>query len=239
MYTNSKPVGVFRVVVAPNGRFRYCKGIDLARFGRVKPTVLCVKMFDSKLDILNGGRTHKFCIFHDAEPLRYADVIHLWQDNEAFRSFFISTLSDVPFSAYRWETPAVTTDTINRAFEFAILNTPALARTPDPIPFARHFAAADSKADIVVFENLGKDATLVVPSPRGPAPSYGHLAAFTRQASASQNHALWRTVGETMQRQITERPLWLSTAGGGVSWLHVRLDSWPKYYGFRLYKEFA
>ncbi|MGI9175867.1 MAG: DUF6940 family protein [Rhodothermales bacterium] len=24
--------------------------------------------------------------------------------------------------------------------------------------------------------------------------------------------------------------MWLSTAGGGVSWLHVRLDSRPKYY---------
>ena len=30
-------------------------------------------------------------------------------------------------------------------------------------------------------------------------------------------------------------PTWLSTAGMGVSWLHVRLDSQPKYYGFAAY----
>jgi hypothetical protein len=26
------------------------------------------------------------------------------------------------------------------------------------------------------------------------------------------------------------RPLWLSTAGGGVDWVHMRLDDQPKYY---------
>jgi hypothetical protein len=76
---------------------------------------------------------------------------------------------------------------------------------------------------------------LVAPAPRGPAPAYGHLAAFTRRASAAQNHALWRTVGVVLERQIGAEPVWLSTAGGGVSWLHVRLDTRPKYYGFHPY----
>ena len=48
-------------------------------------------------------------------------------------------------------------------------------------------------------------------------------------------HALWRTVGEAVSERITDRPLWLSTAGGGVAWLHVRLDSRPKYYGHTPY----
>jgi hypothetical protein len=58
-------------------------------------------------------------------------------------------------------------------------------------------------------------------------------------ASVSENHALWRTVGKTLQERIAEQPVWLSTAGGGVSWLHVRLDSRPKYYGYHPYKESA
>jgi hypothetical protein len=33
------------------------------------------------------------------------------------------------------------------------------------------------------------------------------------------------------------KPVWLSTAGAGVSWLHVRLDDRPKYYGYRPYQE--
>ncbi len=40
LHTEAKPVGVFRVVVAPSSRFRSGKDIRLARFGRVKPTVM-------------------------------------------------------------------------------------------------------------------------------------------------------------------------------------------------------
>lgn len=196
-------------------------------------------MFDFRLNVLYGGRIHKFYPFRDAEPLCYADVIPLWQFNEAFRSQFISTLAEVPFSAYRWETPAVATKTIHRAFEFVILDSPALARTPDPLSFAEHFTPADSETGIAVFDNLGRDATLVAPFPHGSESAYGHLAVFTRQASVSQNHALWRMVGETMEGRVSERPVWLSTAGDGVSWLHVRLDSRPKYYRYRPYMEFS
>lgn len=196
-------------------------------------------MFDFNRTILNAGRTHQFRLARNEEPLRYADVLDLWQGDEGFRSFFLDILTEAPFSAYRWETPAVTTETVHRPFEFVILDSPGLARTPDPRPFEAHFAPADAEAGIVVFENLGRDAMLVVPSPRGPASAYGHLAAFTRHAPAFQNHALWRVVGETMQQQVAAQPTWLSTAGGGVSWLHVRLDARPKYYGYRPYKESA
>lgn len=34
-------------------------------------------------------------------------------------------------------------------------------------------------------------------------------------------------------------PFWLSTAGMGVSWLHVRLDERPKYYRFQEYRSAA
>jgi len=198
-------------------------------------------MLDYTLDILRDGQAHAFRLMSDAEPLPYRRAIDLWQHSDAFRSFFLTLLAEVPFDAFRWETPPITTDTADRSFEFVILDSPGLARPPDPVPFARHFSATSpddaSGVDdgIVVFENLGGDAVLVAPAPRGPAPAYGHLAAFTRRASAAQNHALWRTVGVVLERQIGAGPVWLSTAGGGVSWLHVRLDTRPKYYGFHPY----
>ena len=193
-------------------------------------------MFEAKQDKLSKGRAYRYVITQDAEPLRYNEVITLWQHNAPFRSFFFALLKDVPFSAYRWETPPVTARAVSRPFEFVLLDSPALARPPDANAFAAHFSDAD--VEVVVFENLGKDATLVVPAPRGPAAAYGHLAAFTRQASEPQNHALWQAVGQTMQQHLAERPLWLSTAGGGVAWLHVRLDVRPKYYRFDPYKAF-
>jgi hypothetical protein len=40
-----------------------------------------------------------------------------------------------------------------------------------------------------------------------------------------------------MAARLSARPVWLSTAGAGVAWLHVRLDDRPKYYGFDEYRE--
>jgi hypothetical protein len=65
------------------------------------------------------------------------------------------------------------------------------------------------------------------------------LAAFIRRAPRTQVHDLWRVVGATMEGQLSAMPVWLSTAGMGVSWLHIRLDSRPKYYGFRPYRRTA
>lgn len=47
---------------------------------------------------------------------------------------------------------------------------------------------------------------------------------------------LWRCVAETMLRRLSGRPLWLSTAGAGVAWLHVRVDPVPKYYAYPPYR---
>lgn len=77
---------------------------------------------------------------------------------------------------------------------------------------------------------------MVVPSPVADVAAYGHLAAFVRLARQDQRDALWRKVGEAMSKRVGARPVWLSTAGAGVSWLHVRLDDRPKYYGFEPYR---
>jgi hypothetical protein len=52
----------------------------------------------------------------------------------------------------------------------------------------------------------------------------------------AQRYALWEAVGRVAERRLGTAPVWLSTAGAGVSWLHVRLDDRPKYYAFTPYK---
>ena len=194
-------------------------------------------MFKTKTEILSDG-VHKYIVFRDDASISYADTCDLWQRDDVFRSFFISLLAESPFSAYRWETPPITTDTANRRFEFVLLNAPYLARPADRQPFASYFTDGISNEGTVAFENLGKDAVLVVPCPRGPESAYSHLAAFIRYAPKDQKHLLWRIVGKNVQNIISDYPLWVSTAGGGVDWLHVRLDSRPKYYGYTPYKVF-
>ncbi len=89
---------------------------------------------------------------------------------------------------------------------------------------------------MVTFANLGNDAFLIAPCPQASASVYPHLAAFARGASMEQQHALWEQVGEAIVTRLNERKLWVSTAGLGVYWVHVRLDSYPKYYSFAPYR---
>ncbi|WP_339732064.1 hypothetical protein [uncultured Gimesia sp.] len=144
-------------------------------------------------------------------------------------------LADSPFSAFRWETPPISTATVNRPFEFVLIDSPGLAGTPDEQTFAAHFRDVQ-ETGIVVFPNLRADATLVVPCPQVVATAYGHLASFVRDAPQSQNRELWKAVGAAMQQRISAKPVWLSTAGAGVSWLHIRLDDRPKYYHYQPYR---
>lgn len=175
-----------------------------------------------------------FAVDLDARPASYGDVLHGWQNEADFRSMFNSLLAAVPCSAFRWETPAVTSATISQPFEFVILDSPGLARRPDTEAFAEHFDQAED--GVSVFSNLGGDAIMVVPCALVEPSAYGHLAAFVRLAPELQRDALWRTVGKAMACRVGGKPVWLSTAGGGVSWLHVRLDDRPKYYGFAPYR---
>lgn len=191
-------------------------------------------MWTATTEELVGYRGQRCAIAHSSGPATVGDVLRAWQADASFRSLFNQLLADAPYSAFRWETPAVTADALTQPFEFVLLDSPDLARTPDRAAFAEHFAAAD--AGVCVFANLGRDAVLIVPSPLAESAAYGHLAAFVRLAPESQRHALWQAVGAAMMRRVSDKPVWLSTAGAGVSWLHVRLDDRPKYYGFAPYR---
>jgi len=192
-------------------------------------------MWTSRTTRLSNGRVIKLAIDIGSSPMSYADVIHLWQNDAGFRAFFINLLVDSPFSAFRWETPPITTATAYQPFEFVLLDSPDLASDPDPIAFAEHFNAM-VPGGVVEFPNLGRDAIMVVPCPDDPLSDYGHLAAFLLHSRKPQQHLLWELVGSAMQRRLGPRPVWLSTAGGGVAWLHVRLDDRPKYYGYAPYR---
>jgi hypothetical protein len=162
-------------------------------------------------------------------------VLRRWQNDADFREFFNDLLADSPFASFRWETPPVTTASVGRPFEFVLLDSPGLAREPDTKAFADYFSS-DPEGGVVVFPNLGKDAVMVVPCPIGPPSAYAHIGAFMRQAPRPQRHGLWEVVGAAMRRRLSTNPVWLSTAGAGVSWLHVRLDNRPKYYGYAPYR---
>lgn len=178
---------------------------------------------------LMAGRTTKLR-FHSEHILTYRNVIDLLADDAGFRSLFAQTISGSSYSAFFWETPPVTSKSVDRPFECVLVEAPALSRlSPDPSPFSSHFIAHKHQPAIG-FSNLSGDAFLVVPTPSADKTCYTHLASFVRSAPEPQVDAFWRLVGTSMRQLISSSPLWLSTAGVGVSWLHLRLDSRPKYY---------
>lgn len=183
---------------------------------------------------IRAGR--KYRVLENGSPMPFRRFFELLQANEGFADWYSAELAAFDAEAFYWELPPLTIATIGRDAEFVLIEAPSLARfAPEPAPFAQHFARAPGE-DVIVFPNLGGDAVMVVPCPRGPDEHYPHLAAFLRSAETRQVRTLWRTTAQEMLRSIGERPTWLSTAGGGVAWLHVRLDSRPKYYSYEPYR---
>jgi hypothetical protein len=190
-------------------------------------------MWDSHVDILEGGRVQKYRVVLDEQPVAFAEIISLWRGDASFRSWFNTLLGQSPFRAFRWETPPITSACAERDFEFVLHRSDGLEGRIDERAFADYFL---DDGRVVTFANLGRDAVLVVPCPVGDVSIYGHLASFVRQAPDAQIQDFWIAVGNAMHDRVGESPVWLSTAGYGVSWLHVRLDDRPKYYGYAPYK---
>ncbi|RYY88116.1 hypothetical protein EON63_02970 [archaeon] len=150
------------------------------------------------------------------------------------------------WQAVFWECKPVKPEEFSLAsheFEFVVLNAPSLAsKQADVYSFREHFDKPEHLNKLAIaFSNLGKDAFLSVPTPqRTDMQIYTHLLSFLRGASEQQVIALWSTVGQVFLSRIEEAsyPLWLSTSGLGVYWLHVRNDKVPKYYNYIPFKSF-
>ena len=193
-----------------------------------------MNMWSAETDSVDE-QTTKTRLSNDSSGLSFREVIELWCGNSDFRTYFITLIRDSSFDAYFWETPPVTNRSIDRPFEFVLVRAESLSRLrPDASPFASQFSSRPAEA-VLKFPNLGGDAILIVPAPLGDDSCYTHLANFVRGAPESQVDEFWRIAGIALQQRISSQPTWLSTAGMGVSWLHLRLDSRPKYYRFKPY----
>jgi hypothetical protein len=197
--------------------------------------------------------------------LPFEKMLNLFSDPSSGIHHFFNTILRDHFSrtnkAYFFECPSVSASTLQRDFEFVLVPSEALETTKaDSVAFREHLTRQDDTNDVVSFLNIGCDATLVVPRSRvlvssgtndRPPPSssdrsaddssgYGHLASFTLRAPHDQANRLWQRVFAELQLKLTQNDrekVWLSTSGLGVPWLHIRLDSVPKYYNWRAYEE--
>lgn len=183
---------------------------------------------------LPSGRGTRYLISESSNALNFLRAIELLSTDAGFRGFMTHLLAQTTYRAFRWETPALDRMRATRSFEFVLMDDPGLERKADPEVFASYFTDASGGA-VAVVPNLGRTSELIVPRSIAAPSAYPHFAAFLRGAPETQVDALWRCVADTVLRNLSDTPLWLSTAGAGVAWLHVRVDRVPKYYTHRPY----
>ena len=166
----------------------------------------------------------------------FREVLEGWEKSRDCRRFFTDLIAAGEFRGLTWETPSLSNTSLSKRFEFVITDSPLLVSAGiDPKPFAEHFRSQAEDESVLIFPNLGGDALLVVPRQIGEAKHYGHLASFLRGAPEEQRVRFWQQMAKATRQRLGERPIWLSTAGLGVNWLHGRVCKTPKYYRHRGY----
>ncbi len=176
----------------------------------------------------------KYKILKDDKKISYRSWISYLKNSDEFIDFYIDLLKSSEHTAFFWEVKPVSIQKVDKDFEFVLVKSNSLPNVKaDEFTFQKYFT---KEKKVVSFPNLGGDAQLVVPTLLNDPSHYAHLAAFIRNAPIDQVRDFWRTTAAVYEQEIGEKMVWLSTAGLGVYWLHVRIDSRPKYYRFGAYK---
>ena len=84
------------------------------------------------------GAVEIYTLRNSAEDrnLGYREVLHLWQHDSDFTDFFCAVLKNVTHKSYVWETPPLSLESLDREFEFAIINrTPRGQSTASPVSY--------------------------------------------------------------------------------------------------------
>lgn len=170
-----------------------------------------------------------------AQQLSFQAVFELWQSNSAFVEFYTEALIQFGFEAFYWEHPALKKEFLHQPYECTVQRSQPLEQLPINERAFKDYI--HSEEQVVDFRNIGKDARLVVPTKQTNQAIYNHLGRFIRLAAQQQIIATFNRIGSTVLEEIDQQKLiWLNTAGLGVIWLHIRMDTRPKYYKTTRYK---
>lgn len=193
-------------------------------------------MWKVETEELKGGQSTRYIL----TAMAYCEVLEAWRSERAFQKFYSELLAASPYEAYTWELPPVSGRTLDIEFEFVLTDTPILLKNKaTPKRFVNQFKKLPQNKSVVTFPNLSGDAVMVVPRQAGPRKRfYSHLGVFMRQGPEEQRYDFWKALSEAVLQQVSLKPIWVSTSGLGVPWLHGRIDSKPKYYRHSDYREF-
>ena len=177
--------------------------------------------------------------FYIGDPSRitFSKFFNLMTSHGDFQRFLSRLLRESGLSSFLLEMPPVRSSTRDSPVEFVLLPVPRMTGAPDRDVYNEYFAKPKARSrGVVSFPNLGKDALMVVPVPPSDNSDYKDLRSFLDNAPLEQQDAVWSELGSQVLRHVGERPIWVSVAGGGIPWLHFRIDERPKYYRYAPYR---
>jgi hypothetical protein len=128
------------------------------------------------------------------------------------------------------------TNSINNNKEYLdeMVEDKQLPTKQDYTSFQEHIHQSNNRY-VTSFPNLSHDTILVIPMPKKNKNkgyrNFSTIKDFIDNASNTQQRAFWKKVYNEIEefRRIYPK-VWVSTHGKGVSYLHVRISSTPKYY---------
>jgi hypothetical protein len=180
--------------------------------------------------------TVRFRLKKEYQNLSFKEVFKLWRDNADFIEFYKDELIKLNYQAFYWEHPAIKEAFLDKNYECILQRSKPLEHLASNESAFKDYL--DSKEKVVDFMNLGKNARLIVPTKKTDRAIYNHLGLFIRLAEKEQIIEVFKRVGVSIFKEIkTQKLIWLNTAGLGVIWLHIRMDTKPKYYKTKRYKE--
>lgn len=150
--------------------------------------------------------------------------------SENFRNEIINIFIDSQFTDVFWEFPQYSANTSNNLAEFMLIESFPFGQA-DSSSFAEHLKNKEDN-QVVIFKNLSGDTKLIaINSHNTGNQTFCHIMEFMKKTSYENKHNLLIKIGKEMIIYTNStKPVYLSTHGHGVPWLHVRICSKPKYY---------
>lgn len=186
-------------------------------------------------NIINSN-TIKYTVNSEGGKLTYHNFLNLLREknNEFLKAFRDElNIASSEFSGYFWECVPVSSNTIDKDFEFVVVKSGALSNIRQDYSNFQEYFGRDN--NVVSFSSFSGD-TLIVPIPKDS--DYKNISKFADNTSAEQWGEFWQKVGEKMEENLINAngsTRWLSTSGLAVYYLHVRIDKKPKYYNHQEY----
>jgi len=208
--------------------------------------------FKASLSGIQGdGVIAKFTQGNDL--ITWKKCIELLNSSDDFKTLLVNVMNSVPFKSYFWETIPFSDRTAGTiGFQFVCLNAPNLEGLQ-----ADCTSFGSAHGQIRVFPSLSRDAVLVVPPDRSADgkevkkyASHSQISTFLRDVDSTERLRLFQELGRTLQVHVIDQagnfsmlgptvPVWVNTEGSGVPWLHLRIDTRPKYYHYDPFRSFT